>query len=362
MSDQDYLTVHIPFDATDSILCSGDTTAELPQELYTYTPSTDKGTRQWLPSLGTTDESFDFVFVDTPRASAEQRVVPYVNRACSEHEELCLSACSDDLSELVCSTCAKNSNNCACSGSGTYFVVSEGAKRGVFKPCDEEQSSPLMQRYGIAPGSCWMRESAASLLSGRVPCTLPVEFWHADGPKIGSLQRFVNKRTPLYPDIVQNFGASMYRKIGVREVHNIGVLDIRILNGDRNSQNLLLSKDEREDEDGHFTLIPIDHGLAFPETLNLPRDCWVWLEWEQAKLPFDPVTVRHINDIDIARDIEMVRRETNLSARALQWMRVAHLVLKKGANLGLTLFEIGSIIARDKAQEEMPSALEAMVT
>jgi len=344
------LTVQVPFDATESIQDSGLDSAD------TFSPSNDK--RQWLSSLGSpttteTSESFEFVDIDweqtyrasaevqSPRSSAEQRLVPYLDRTCSKPEELCLSACSQGRPKLVCSVCSKSSHICVCSkGSATYFVVSKGVKSGVFKPCDEEQSSSLMQRYDITPGTCWLRECAASLLSQRIPCTLSVEFWQPNGPKIGSLQRFVNKTSKQYPDIVQNFGSSVYRNIGVREVHQIGVLDIRILNGDRNSQNLLLCED--------LTLIPIDHGLAFPETLSLTRDRWIWMEWEQSKLPFDAVTLQNINDIDIEKDIENIG-ETSLSPRALQWMRIAHMTLKKGANAGLTLFEIGCVVVREKA-------------
>jgi hypothetical protein len=42
-----------------------------------------------------------------------------------------------------------------------------------------------------------------------------------------------------HDDLVGNFGPKVF---GVREVHKIGILDIRVLNCDRNEENILVKK------------------------------------------------------------------------------------------------------------------------
>ena len=50
------------------------------------------------------------------------------------------------------------------------------------------------------------------------------------------------------------------------EVHKIAVLDLRLLNLDRNACNILVRK---ESESGALKLVPIDHGLTIPDSLAI---------------------------------------------------------------------------------------------
>jgi len=70
--------------------------------------------------------------------------------------------------------------------------------------------------------------------------------------KVGSLQAFVKSEGP-----VENFSSDLFSK---DEVHKIGILDLRILNLDRNASNILVQKTENS-----YKLIPIDHGLSIPD-------------------------------------------------------------------------------------------------
>lgn len=72
-----------------------------------------------------------------------------------------------------------------------------------------------------------------------------------------------------------------------RDVHRIAILDIRILNCDRNEENILvkkcfssqqskttlLKKDNSKPSKPkvEFELIPIDHGLSFPDSMSICR-------------------------------------------------------------------------------------------
>lgn len=282
---------------------------------------------------------------------------------------------------------------------GTYFFENyrdgKWQKVGCFKPSDEEagainnprgRTDPRQAMHcGIKPTEGHLREIAAYLLdTGQtgtkyvgfhsVPPTMRVEVaaisstdsFHynpsipspiglnpltsgasanrlnpkqsadsMDGThrKIGSLQQFVAG------EVVENLGVQNF---AIREVHKIGILDIRMLNCDRNSGNVLVSRNDF----GRLELIPIDHGLSMPEQLEITRDSWVWLHWTQSREPFDPFTLQFINQIDVEHDILRLKSELNFREIVFENMRVSHLVLKRCANSGLTLHQIGSIIAR----------------
>jgi hypothetical protein len=74
--------------------------------------------------------------------------------------------------------------------------------------------------------------------------------------KVGSLQAFVKSEGP-----VENFSSNLFSK---DEVHKIGILDLRILNLDRNASNILVQK-----SGSSYKLIPIDHGLSIPDSLEV---------------------------------------------------------------------------------------------
>ena len=71
---------------------------------------------------------------------------------------------------------------------------------------------------------------------------------------MGSLQAFVQSEGPI-----ENFSSDLFDK---DEVHKIAILDLRILNLDRNASNILVKK-----QGDQYKLIPIDHGLSIPDSL-----------------------------------------------------------------------------------------------
>jgi len=204
---------------------------------------------------------------------------------------------------------------------GTYFLHDpRKAKIFIFKPADEEpyaennprgylphpdQSTYL--REGIVPGEACIREVAAFIMDHEgfsdVPMTTLVEArhpnFHSNGSKlnviqggasigahsimssgkssrttekkIGSLQEFVRAECSM-DDISPS-------KISVDEVHKIAVLDIRLLNADRNAANLLC----RRKSDNSLQLIPIDHGFCLRSSADVSWMDWCWLDWPQLK-------------------------------------------------------------------------------
>jgi len=251
---------------------------------------------------------------------------------------------------------------------GTYFLRDENGKLcGVYKPKDEEGNSTnnpkrsdenrdVFASKGIVEGEGALREVAAYLLdSGHfsgVPETFMAQLQHpnfkSEGGipiiKDGSLQTFVEN-----DGNAEDIGPS---KFPVREVHKIGILDMRIFNKDRHGGNILL----REKDDGTIELIPIDHGLSLPSTLD--RAWFDWLNWPQAKVPFNDETREYIDRIDVEADIKTLR-EIGISEESIRTMIISTTLLKKGAAANLTLYEIASMVCRPDL--DTPSLLESMV-
>eukprot|EP01084_Bolivina_argentea_P080475 145756_1 len=247
---------------------------------------------------------------------------------------------------------------------GTYFLRDiNNNKIACFKPLDEEAGcinnprgridSQQGMHSGIKPGEGHLREIAAYLLDNNnkgfhcVPPTIRIECLYNgfhynnhnnsnssdNNKKIGALQKFI------HGEVIENFGV---KNFSIFQVHKIGILDVRILNCDRNSGNVLVSRDEFS----RYELIPIDHGLSLPEKIEITRDSWVWLNWNQSKQPFDPYTIEYINNININKDIQKLSSQLNFNPITFENMRISHLVLVKCTNMGLTLHQIGNIIAR----------------
>lgn len=214
---------------------------------------------------------------------------------------------------------------------GTYFLHdAKKAKIAVFKPADEEpyaENNPrgylrqpgqdLCLREGVAPGEACIREVAAYMLDhdgfSGVPLTTLTEARHPafnnngsgltvaqGGASIGS--HSINPNAAFSPGSTKKVGSFQEfvqaectmddispSKISVDEVHKIAILDIRIMNADRNSANLLV----RRRRDNTLELVPIDHGFCLRSVGDVSWMDWCWLDWPQLK------KVRHHIDVFI---------------------------------------------------------------
>jgi hypothetical protein len=52
--------------------------------------------------------------------------------------------------------------------------------------------------------------------------------------------------------------------------------------------------------------VPIDHGLAVPDTLEVCSFDLVWLSYAQAERPFSPKSLEYIRNINIMEDIKLL--------------------------------------------------------
>lgn len=223
---------------------------------------------------------------------------------------------------------------------GVHFIPEIGSSefKVVFKPREEENASTR--------GTGFVREYAAYLIDNGVagvPETAVTILNIGKGPQLGSAQMFVKDS-----EDAEDFGFGAF---SVEDVHRIGVLDLRILNCDRHSGNLMRNKVTGK-------LVPIDHGAAFPE-LDALGDCsFEWLRYPQAKEPFDQATKEEIRAIEIDKDLEKLSLAgLSVDAQLATWMSTC--LLKMGVAQGKTLFEIGSLVQREGDRSE-PSELEKL--
>jgi hypothetical protein len=166
-------------------------------------------------------------------------------------------------------------------------------------------------------------------------------------PKVGALQEYVQ-----HDDLAGDLSCSLFP---VHQVHRIGILDIRLVNLDRNEANVLVRR-RTVGQRSKVTLVPIDHSYSLPDTLDLAWSDWVWLSWPQAKEPFSKRSLRYIAALDPEDDARMLSRVLSIRPPCLRLMRVAVHWLKRAAAAGLSLFDIGSVICREEVDK--PSTLE----
>mmetsp|Transcript_15280 Transcript_15280/g.36658 ORF Transcript_15280/g.36658 Transcript_15280/m.36658 type:complete len:892 (-) Transcript_15280:166-2841(-) len=308
-------------------------------------------------------------------------------------------------------------------GSGGSYFLSDARKVrvGVFKPADEEPfadnnprgyvphdtaASPSggggcdaeYLRQGIRPGELCLREVAAFLLDhdgfAGVPMTTLAEARHpalhtagahwtlSEGgagvglhslgsplatasskgqdpaspsqelmKKVGSFQEYVHAECTM-DDLSPS-------KISVDEVHKIAILDIRLMNADRNVANILCQRIP-EDPD-HFRLVPIDHGYSLRSKADVAWFDWCWLDWPQLKKPLSRASREYVLGLDIEADARLLQERLNIQNDVLDYFRSSCQILKAGVQAGLTLYDICSeILCRNDPSGEIPSKLETL--
>lgn len=321
-----------------------------------------------------------------------------------------------------------------CTG-GVYFMKSPSNHQvAVFKPSDEEQGMPnnpkghagngdVGLRAHFKPGQGYLRETAAYLLDlgnfSRVPATTIVHCEHptfhypsAIGhkisnphrnfnntsktvfPKMGSLQKFIRAS-----DTFEDISPSM---VSTLELQKIALLDMRLLNCDRNASNILAirklvptptstnaRRDSRSSSMGSygsteevleelefnpfaeetagksnssdcFELVPIDHGYCMPTKLCIDELDWVWFYCPHISRPVEPEVRSYICSLDIDSLLAKLSSQLGMSDDCLFLLRLSHQLLRQGIEAGLTLRDIAELMAR--TVEEAPSPLENVIS
>ncbi|XP_068637627.1 phosphatidylinositol 4-kinase gamma 8-like [Aristolochia californica] len=273
-------------------------------------------------------------------------------------------------------------------GAAYYLRSDNGTKIAVVKPIDDEPGiSKGLARLILGPqglsrpgqdGETAVREVAAHLLDhggfAGVPPTALVNISEAafrsnrskapaTPPMVASIQRFV----PHDYD-AGDLGSSCF---SVASVHRIGILDVRILNIDRHTGNILVRKQSHSTGFGSYLndgsavggpaeLVPIDHGLCLPEFIEDPY--FEWLHWPQASVPFTEAECEYISALDPTRDAELLRTELPLlKESSIRALVLSTIFLQRAAAASLCLADIGDMMTREfGGMKEEPSVLETL--
>jgi len=170
--------------------------------------------------------------------------------------------------------------------------------------------------------------------------------------KVGSFQEYVNAECSM-DDLSPS-------KLTVEEVHKIAILDIRLLNADRNSANLLCRC--RPEDPDYMELIPIDHGYCLRTVADVSWFDWCWLDWAQTKEPLSKKAREYVLELDIEADVRLLEDKLHIRGEALDLFRASSKLLQDGVKAGLTLHEIAVMCCRNDDAGEVPSKLESLMS
>eukprot|EP00471_Norrisiella_sphaerica_P003924 CAMPEP_0184481734 /NCGR_PEP_ID=MMETSP0113_2-20130426/3302_1 /TAXON_ID=91329 /ORGANISM="Norrisiella sphaerica, Strain BC52" /LENGTH=527 /DNA_ID=CAMNT_0026861043 /DNA_START=124 /DNA_END=1707 /DNA_ORIENTATION=+ len=229
----------------------------------------------------------------------------------------------------------------------------------------QEKKQTLAHERALVPANSSGAKSTA-LPPGGIAKAFDLRSRHLAPRKFGSLQSYI-----------ENIGSSEDigpSKFSVKDVHRIGVLDIRLCNLDRHLGNILVSKidhnrsikgnqgDNEFDnkyKDSDYKLVPIDHAYILPDFRHLEEVNFEWLNWKQTKVPFSQDTLDYIKSLNPFEDAAKVKM-LGLEDSSAMTLIITTLFLQHCAKQGLTLWEIGNLIQRHGMGNEK-SVLEKVV-
>eukprot|EP00737_Agarophyton_chilense_P000586 gb/GEZJ01000654.1/.p1 GENE.gb/GEZJ01000654.1/~~gb/GEZJ01000654.1/.p1 ORF type:complete len:719 (-),score=95.62 gb/GEZJ01000654.1/:2234-4390(-) len=144
------------------------------------------------------------------------------------------------------------------------------------------------------------------------------------------------------------------------QVHRIAVLDVRTLNHDRHGGNVLVTRSRSPDR--RYDLVPIDHGYILPDVVqSVP---WpIWMDWPMIRQPLSDSVKAYIECLDAESESRILDDELDgkLRSGSLRALKVATMLLQKGAAAGLTLYDIGLLIYSRRGDPHSKSELEKIM-
>ena len=170
---------------------------------------------------------------------------------------------------------------------------------------------------------------------------------------VGSLHQYKE-----HDGTADDYGVKILNK---EQLQRIALLDLRTLNADRHSANILVAmkKHDGKMEEGDGNLIPIDHAFCLPDYLQLEQTTLDWMHWPQAKEKLCDEFVDLVNQIDIEDDVELMR-ETGIAESSIVTLQIGTSMIKTGCSLGLSLSKMTQFCVRK--DPEVPSALEELIS
>jgi hypothetical protein len=263
--------------------------------------------------------------------------------------------------------------------SGSYIIRDRRSNPiAIFKARDEEPGMAgnpknfgnlckydLEYTFGIPAGTSYLRERVAYLLDKKdhfsgVPLTKITQFssCHFKSHKLGkqfvegSFQKWIPQSHHAKEDH-GFFKGLLGGSIPKAEIHKIAVLDIRTLNCDRHLLNFLVN-DKLE------KAYPIDHGYILPGKADSIR--FDWIDFPQAKKKFSEETLSHIANLDVEKDIMLIRKVIpGISQQSLDMFRVSTLLLQIAARNGFTAYHIADLMLGEKHRKGLFDAINKFI-
>lgn len=233
---------------------------------------------------------------------------------------------------------------------GTVYALEVGGEKiAVFKPAQGEQFS----RKSVPTGQGCIREEAAYLVDrlsdsrAGVPVTSRASI-EVDGKTLeGSVQKFVGDvigfiedfAMPRDPERAEEF-------VRQEDAEALALLDMRVLNMDRHTGNLLLLRREKP-----HGLGPIDHGCCLPPWWMLGEAIYdAWIDWVQFKSPPKETTRRLAAYAHENMEMTMkLLREVGLPEECIVTLQVCTLLVKVAiADLAIPVVRVAKLILRDE--------------
>jgi hypothetical protein len=99
--------------------------------------------------------------------------------------------------------------------------------------------------------------------------------------------------------------------------------------------------------------VPIDHGYCLPHILSMNEVNLCWLSWSQAKSPISSYLRDYIKNLDVEKDISILKKQIGaaIPETSLITLEVCTMLLQKGIEQGMSLFDIGSLMINKNITE-----------
>ncbi len=198
----------------------------------------------------------------------------------------------------------------------------------------------------------YMREYAAYRLDyqrfANIPPTVVATLYDPElgGRVTGSCQLFVEDA-----DLAVELEAKAVNCFSHSSVRRMAQLDIRLINEDRHTSNILI-RDKQE-------VIPIDHGYIL--TSELGRVNYVWVFWDQAATPFSYEEQAYIFDLDPEKDRAFLIEEIGVQEKVANRHYLSTMLLKLGTIHGFYPNQIGDILSRTYHRTASESKFEILI-
>jgi hypothetical protein len=295
---------------------------------------------------------------------------------------------------------------------GSYYLLNQYKnKEAIFKPKHEELFAPLnpkgfidnlgteVHMSGVRSGEMYLREAAAYLMDERGIFDVPETFLGViQHPffKNSHKKRDIMSISHYIPDLLMGDSTSIeliqensndhfnrmnlkitnktarvgsiqkkikncrtisnisIEKISAFEIQKIALLDMRMLNTERNEENILYKKHKKI-----LKLIPVDNGKSLGRMLKIMKSDLIWTSYPQIHLPLDPRLVKYVKELKPKLTTQKLSKRLGLDLETLNLVRKSEMFLKMCVEKKMTIFEMSELFYRKNINEK--SSLEKII-